>query len=527
MALKSRHQTEEGKEVGIWIRVSTEDQAKGESPDHHERRARLYAEAKGWIVREVYDLCGVSGKSVMAHPETQRMLGDLKEKRITGLIFSKLARLARNTKELLDFSEIFREYEADLISLQESIDTSSPAGRLFYTMIAAMAQWEREEIGDRVAASVPIRARLGKRISGASVFGYHWVDGKLIPHPQEAPVRKLIYELFHEHRRKKTVARLLNEQGFRTRNGSKFSDTTVTRLLRDPTAKGLNRANYTKNVGGNKAWVYKPESDWVYREVEPIVSEELWTQCNAILDQQLTSRKPARKASHLFSGLTFCNCGPKMYVHSNSPKYICNKCRNKIPIEDLDGVFHDQLKSFFFSSDELQEHLTKAHDGIREKDDLIQVLEKEHRKVTTEMDEVYQLYLGKHLNRDGFGKRYQPLEQRRAQIDEQIPALQAEVDLMKISYLSSEEIVSEARDLYTRWLSLSFAERRSIVETIVERIEIEKDSVSIHLHYIPAVASDGGTKGDRGNKGGGGSANGGGTDGEKATRRHGFIAPIS
>src|SRR5690606_27645780 len=102
------------KSVGIWIRVSTEDQARGESPEHHERRARLYAEAKGWKVREVYDLSGVSGKSVIEHPEAKRMLGDIRSGHITGLIFSKLARLARNTRELLDFSDIFRENSADL-----------------------------------------------------------------------------------------------------------------------------------------------------------------------------------------------------------------------------------------------------------------------------------------------------------------------------------------------------------------------------------------------------------------------------
>src|SRR4051794_38217974 len=91
--------------VGIWIRVSTEDQAKGDSPEHHEKRARAYAEAKSWEVITVYNLAGVSGKKVMQHSEAIRMLSDIKNGRISGLIFSKLARLARNTKELLEFAE--------------------------------------------------------------------------------------------------------------------------------------------------------------------------------------------------------------------------------------------------------------------------------------------------------------------------------------------------------------------------------------------------------------------------------------
>src|SRR5579872_6094652 len=109
------------KSVGIWIRVSTEDQARGDSPEIHLERARANAAARGWSVKEVYDLAGVSGKAVSEHAETKRMMADVKRGHISGLIFSKLARLSRNLREVEDFGDFFREHNADLVSLNEAI----------------------------------------------------------------------------------------------------------------------------------------------------------------------------------------------------------------------------------------------------------------------------------------------------------------------------------------------------------------------------------------------------------------------
>ncbi|MET0272053.1 MAG: recombinase family protein [Phenylobacterium sp.] len=508
-----QREVENQKRVGVWIRVSTEDQAQGESPEHHERRACAYADAKGWQVAETYRLEAVSGKAVMGHAEAQRMLEDVRSGHITGLVFSKLARLARNTKELLEFAELFRQASADLISLQEAIDTSSPAGRLFFTMIAAMAQWEREEIAERVAASVPMRAKMGKPVGGAAPFGFRWHDKQLIVDPEEAPVRQLMFELFAKHQRKKAVARLLNERGYRTRNGGRWTDTTVSRLLADTTAAGLHRQNYTRTSDRRGAWELKPESDWVVNQVEPIVSQELWDRCQAILGSQRAQMKPVAKTGvHLFAGIAHCACGTKMYVRAGSPKYVCEGCRNKIPVADLEDVFLSELNRFLLSPREIEAHARAADEAMREKERLVERALADLRKVEADEQKLFALYHSGEVAKEDFGRHHKPLSERHRQLSDELPRLQAELDVMRISAASQEEAIIGARTLTEGWSSLTAPQKRQMIEATTKRIIIGKEEIEIDLLSLPTTPPSGRTAG---------------SSDQKATQLQGFIAATS
>lgn len=475
------------KSVGIWIRVSTEDQAQGDSPEHHEKRARSFVESKGWNVAKVYHLEAVSGKSVKEHPEAKRMLQDVRNKIITGLVFSKLARLARNTIELLEFADQFNNAGAELISLEGPIDTLAPAGKMLYTMNAALAQWEREEIASRVAASVPIRAKLGKPLGGQAPFGYQWDKKVLKIDPVEAPIRKLIYELFVKLKRKKTVAEELNKRGHRTRNGSEFSDTTVDRLLRDPMAKGVRRSNYTKSTGDGKQWALKPSEDWVLTECPAIVSEELWQACNSILDEQTASRKPRGKASaHLFTGLVFCGCGAKMYVAPRSSNYICTGCKkSRIPKVDLEEIYYEQLKGFLLTKEDLSTFNKRGDQEIKAREKEIGILTSDKTKIKADMDKLVDLHLQGGIPTSGFKTYFDPLEERMGQIEPSIQKLQSELEFLKIQVLNGEYILSNAENLYEKWPTMLPEEQRRVVEDLTVSLIIENDEITINFMHEP------------------------------------------
>jgi len=474
------------KEVGVWIRVSSDEQAKGESPEHHLERARARAASHGWKIKEVYNLAGVSGKSVKEHPECKRMMADIKRGHISGLLFSKLARLARNTTELLEFSDYFEKHDADLISLSETIDTSSPAGRLFFTIIAAMATWEREEIGARQKESIIVRAKLGKTINGSAPYGYQWKDRKLIINEDEAPIRRKAYEMFLQYRRKGTVAKLLNAGGYRTRKKTLFSDTQITRILTCPSAKGIYYFNRIRKTG-SWAGTEKPEAEWGRVACSPIVSEELWNQVNKIIEESIKQwKKPGKVPVNPFGNRIWCDCGSKMYERKNTGKFHCRACNRKVPVEDFEQLMREELHQFYGSPQQVAVRLSDAKKHRDENEAALATLQRQIQKVRDEMNQTHKLYLEGQITPQGFGQFYKPAEERLNQMLEGLPKLEAEVNRLKVTQVSIEEVVHEARLLYTEWPKMDADRKRSIVETVFEKIKIGEGKINITYSGLPS-----------------------------------------
>jgi site-specific DNA recombinase len=213
-------------------------------------------------------------------------------------------------------------------------------------------------------------------------------------------------------------------------------------------------------------------------------------QLEARLSSPVFSR-PGRGAVHLFAGFAYCECGTKMYVWSNSPKYICQACRNKIPIDDLEEVFRAQLHGFLISPEEIVAHTEAASEAVREKLALVAAATAELRKIEAEAEKVYRMYIDDLISKDDFARQHKPLSARRVQLEDELPRLEAEVDVLRIGIHSREAALSDARDLATRWGSLPFQERRLIVETITDRVVVGKGEVEISLLYAP-VRNDAG-----------------------------------
>jgi DNA invertase Pin-like site-specific DNA recombinase len=146
------------KRVAIYVRVSTE----GQDTALQEAELRDSAERRGWEIK-LYRDHGQSGAKE-SRPGLDALRADVRRRKIDAVMVWSLCRLARSLKQLLALAEEFQTHGVDLLSHKQAIDTTSPAGRLTYSVLGAVAEFEREMLRERVRAGLAQAKRAGKRV---------------------------------------------------------------------------------------------------------------------------------------------------------------------------------------------------------------------------------------------------------------------------------------------------------------------------------------------------------------------------
>jgi DNA invertase Pin-like site-specific DNA recombinase len=214
-----------------YVRVSTEDQATmGVSLDDQQGRLRAFSEAMAWDGLEVVVDAGESAKSLQ-RPGITTVLERVRRGEIARVIVTKLDRLTRSTRDLADLLDLFAKQGVSLVSIAESLDSGSAAGRLVVNMLGVVAQWEREAIAERTSTALSHKRRTGTAY-GPTPFGFRRVGDTLVRDDCEQDALAEAVRLDRAGASYREIGRMLDDRGVRPHRGAAWHASSVRAVLR-------------------------------------------------------------------------------------------------------------------------------------------------------------------------------------------------------------------------------------------------------------------------------------------------------
>lgn len=356
--------------TAIYIRVSTEEQAKeGYSIPAQRNRLEAFCVSQGWDVMGYYVDDGKSAKDTNRE-ELQRMIKHIEEGFIECVLVYRLDRLTRSVRDLYDLLDIFEKHNCKFKSATEVYDTTTSMGRLFITIVAALAQWERENLGERVKMGMQEKASEGKWVMNLPPYGYEIDkenDTLKIIESEAITVRK-IFKRYIDGLGCAKIARELNRLHVATKKQGTWSQTTIRQMLRNPVYIGTIRYNYRVN---------KENYFEVEDAVPAILDTDIYEKVQVILNKRKTSHPRAATSEYIFSGTAVCaRCGAplagKYGVSKRGDKeyptrsYYCTKAKNGLC--DQRQISQRYIEDRFLEKIETLS-VTDAHIDLQEKPD--------------------------------------------------------------------------------------------------------------------------------------------------------------
>jgi site-specific DNA recombinase len=216
--------------AALYVRVSTEDQASnGVSMAAQEERLKAYCTARDWHVHKVYVDDGASAKT-LDRPALTRLMEDARARKFEAVCIYKLDRLTRSVRDLGTLLEFFDKRDLGLVSLSESFDATTAAGRLMMNLLGSVSQWEREIIGERTSAALKYK-RNHLKVYGEVPFGFKRIGDRLEPLERELGGVRRIYGLRRDGLTLRAIADTLNRDRIRTKKGKRWAAEQVRYIL--------------------------------------------------------------------------------------------------------------------------------------------------------------------------------------------------------------------------------------------------------------------------------------------------------
>ena len=323
------------KEVcGLYMRVSTEDQAlEGFSLPEQKERLEAYCKFKGFVIKDYYTDAGISAKTGNYRPEFERLKEDIKSKKINTIIALKQDRI---TRSIFDWEELMRfleENDAYLDCVNDDINTTNANGKMVSRILMSVSQQEIERTSERTKVGLAGAIKQG-HIPHQAPLGYKHENKKLVIDHLTKDVVIRIFELYHKGMSYQKISTLFNKE--QVLGKTNWRDSSIVAILENEIYKGdfvhgkrTKHPTYYENV------------------VEPIVSKEMWEECQ--VQKKKNSKSYQRTLTYLFLQKLRCpKCNRILGGKATQKKngniyyyYYCHDCKINFKESLVEEYFND------------------------------------------------------------------------------------------------------------------------------------------------------------------------------------------
>lgn len=473
----------ERKIAGVYIRVSTEDQAReGFSLGEQEEKLLQLCSFKDLEVYKVYKDAGISAKDMEHRPQFQEMLQDMKEGKINYIVAYKLDRITRSVRDLEELISVLEQYNCFLLCDRDDVNTSTANGRFFVRMLTVLSQLEIEIVSERTKFGLNGAIKSG-HIPGQRPFGYtKSEDKKMIVDNTTRPYVEKIFDMYLEGKSFQQIANYFKENNIYPKK--KWRDTTIQKIIDNKIYMG----DYEQYKRIGKQENLEPI---VYMNVvEPIISRAKWEECQK--QKERNQRTYTRDRIYTFFQRLKCpSCGRIMKCKGSGGSkrkymyYTCEHCH----INFNENYVEELLESFIYDLLEYDMAVKKFFLPILEdKNNKIDTttIDKEIRTLEKQRDRIKQAYIKGIVEMEDFKEDYKLIEDKLANLENKKLEL---VNLETFNY-SPHELLAE-RDLErekmirldtlnsllkSKWNDMDKSEKQEFISKFIDTIEIKKNS---------------------------------------------------